>query len=277
MLLRLDVLLGSSHIWPLSGWVHISGTSTMTMLMPVHWRLYVTSDVREFECALTITQLCTSFAWCLFYTATPYLLKPRRAIHPGVAVGFDLLFCGGFITIGLFTLGGLMSTINFGSNSYLSDPGYHSNYSGNYYLAPNNTWVYNITYAGTGYYNSTLGRYVYIPGDIHNVTRSCTPRFTTCVEQDVAVNRVWHAKPRIEYSAIVMNTVIWLDALLHLVLFVWACVDTHKYNSTKKKKTQEQAIESRIMADLDARGMLVNNTNHSDASKASPPSYAREV
>lgn len=179
----------------------------------------------------------------------------------------------------MFIIGGLISTVDFRSNSYLSDPSYHSNYSGSYYLAPNNTWVYNITYVSRGYYNSTSGRYVYVPGDIHNVTRDCGPRFSTCVEQDLAVNRVWHAKSRIEYSEIVMNTVVFLDALLHFVLFVWACVDTHKHNSMKKekKKTQGQAVELRTMADLDARGMFVNHANHSDTWKVPPPAYTREA
>jgi hypothetical protein len=97
------------------------------------------------------------------------------------------------------------------------------------------------------------------------VHRNCEPYFSTCAQQDAYINKLWHQKPLIEGTEIMVAVAQWLGVLFHFILFVWACVDTHRYNArTKRRYTQvdAQEIVERVIRDMEAKGMI---TVHSTA------------
>lgn len=82
------------------------------------------------------------------------LRRPPRAVHPGIAVGLDLVLWLTFIFTLLFTITAVLSLSEFGTDaSQLQVPyyGYGSN-AGSYSLAPNNSWVY-VPSTDRYYYN----------------------------------------------------------------------------------------------------------------------------
>ena len=58
----------------------------------------------------------------------------------------------------------------------------------------------------------------------------------------------------------------WLGVQFHFILFVWACVDTHRYNAkrrTRYSQVNTQEIVDGVIRDMEARGLI---TVHSTAS-----------
>lgn len=166
--------------------------------------------------------------------------------------------------IALFTIAAVSSLNSFGLDSNrLPDPSYPSSYRGSYYLAPNNTWVYNVTYVWDTYrsgdggarFNSTSGEYYYPPVNLSDVVRDCSPGFATCKLQDDFINTLWHGKPQRLALDVTVAVAEILALLMHFTLFVWACVDTHRRNSSKKGD-QAQVIAQAIIQDMQERGLV---------------------
>ena len=222
-----------------------------------------------------------SFIWCLTCLLVLLLRRPPRPIHPGAAVGVDLVLWLAFIVTGLLVVAAIFDIAFLGSGGYIEDPSENGGkYEGQYYLAPNNTWVYNITYvasSGYGYggytYNYTTGTYTYntTTPKTSSVHRDCQPYFNTCAKQDAYINRLWNSKTRREDTEIVVGAVQWLNMLLHFTLFVWACVDTHRKNAVvDQRKTQE--VADRVIADMQSRGLITVHRNGTggEAGQAEP-------
>ncbi|KAK3704887.1 hypothetical protein LTR37_013578 [Vermiconidia calcicola] len=202
-----------------------------------------------------LAALSVSFIWCLICIIIPLLRRDHHPVHPGAIVGIDLIIWLGFIVTGLFTIAAAYSLSYYGFGDEIVDESNQGQYDGGYRLAPNGTWVYKITYdynsAGNYYYNYTTGSY-----QRNNtkpvVTRSCTPIFDDCSEQDEYINTLWQLLKTINAVEIVAATTQWLGVLLHFVLFVWACVDTNRRN----KSRQTQALADRVIKDMQARGLI---------------------
>jgi hypothetical protein len=216
-----------------------------------------------------------------------YLLRrPPSPIHPGICVGIDLILWLGLIVTGLFTIGAIFSIWDYGGGGYIEDPTYGHSYDGHYVLKPNGTWVYKITYVddpcgygnyGTNgcHYNPTTGTYVsnHTKASVH---RDCSPYFSTCAQQDAYINHLWHQKPLIEGTEIVVAAAQWLGVLFHFILFVWACVDTHRYNARMKSRYTQvntQEIVDGVIRDMEARGLI---TVHSTATAQTAEMQERE-
>ena len=177
----------------------------------------------------------------------------------------------GLIVTGLFAVGAVITVASYGSGGYLDDPSYgytSSDYSGHYVLLPNNTWVYKITYvddpcdynyyAKGCHYNYTTGTYT-SNATKASVKRDCKPYFATCAEQDAYVNQFWHEKPLIEGTEIVVAVAQWFGVVFHFILFVWACVDTHRYNARNKRRYTQldaQEIADKVIRDMEAKGLI---------------------
>ncbi|EPE06985.1 hypothetical protein F503_03412 [Ophiostoma piceae UAMH 11346] len=93
----------------------------------------------------TLITLAASALWCVVYVLVLTLRKPPRAVHPGLAVGMDLVLWLALIITFLFSIAAVLSVAEFGSNDTLDDPSYPSRYSGQYTLLPNDTWVFEVT------------------------------------------------------------------------------------------------------------------------------------
>ena len=221
-----------------------------------------------------------SFIFCLVCILVLLLRKPPRPAHPGIAVGCDLILWLAFIVTALFATFGAIYLSYFGNDGdTLSDPSsYNGEYSGEYYLAPNNTWIYNITsvspysasstggiYSGSYgnyFWNSTRGSYQLnntMPST-SSVHRDCSSAaFVNCREQDAYINHLWHTRHQRFATEIVAAALQWINMLLHFVLFVWACVDTHRYNREFKQK-KVNAVADRVIQDMQARGLITVNT-----------------
>lgn len=214
-----------------------------------------------------------SFIFCLVMILVLLLRKPPKPAHPGIAVGCDLVLWLAFIVTALFTTASVIYLSSFGNDAdYLSDPSYSSSdYSGNYYLAPNNTWVYNITsvYSSSSTSSSDYGGYFYnytrhdwqmnnTRPSTSSVQRDCSPDFDSCAGQDAYINALWHSKNQRVATEGVTTAVQWLNVLLHFILFVWACVDTHRKNR-EAKQGRVNAVADRVLTDLQARGLITVN------------------
>lgn len=102
----------------------------------------------------TLIPLGVSFVWCLVVVLVLLLRKPPRAVHPGIAVGLDLVLWLAFIFTLLFTVSAVLSLHEFGDSPSLDAPYYYSgSYGGGYSLAPNNSWVWTTTSDYYNYYN----------------------------------------------------------------------------------------------------------------------------
>lgn len=220
-----------------------------------------------------------SFIFCLVCILVLLLRRPPKPAHPGIAVAFDLILWMAFIVTAIFTTAAIFSLAAFSNDhsSTLSDPSYPSDYSGEYYRAPNGTWVYNITYvspyANTGsdtyntytssngstyFWNSTSGDYQLntTRPSTSGVHRDCSSaNFDSCAEQDAYVNELWRSRKQRYATETLAGAAQWLNVLLHFVLFVWACVDTHRYNR-HLKQTKVNAVADRVIQDMQARGLI---------------------
>ncbi|PSN64884.1 hypothetical protein BS50DRAFT_575026 [Corynespora cassiicola Philippines] len=181
----------------------------------------------------TLITFAISVVWSVICVLV-FLLR-QRPVHPGCQVGIDLILWLAFIPTAMFALVGLMSLQDWGSNGIVN------NYSsdGYYRLADNGTWVWKEN-ASSSYYNSERdcesgsSYYSYNP-------------FSTCAEEEAYVNRLWQMKPnrvRVETAGVVLQ---FLCLLIHLALFIWACVDTHRRNSQKVSKEAEQVAAEIVM------------------------------
>lgn len=174
-----------------------------------------------------------SIVWCL--ACILVLVFRKKPAHPGLRVAMDLLLWLGFIVTILFAMVALLELRSWGEYGDLGF-GYSSSY-GDYELADNGTWVWErdsdyVTRARDCDRNSTSSsssRYYYE-----------MPPFANCAEQDAYINDLWKQKP-FRYSVELTGVVCqYFGLVLHLALFIWACIDCHRYNRSKVSKDAEK-------------------------------------
>lgn len=226
-----------------------------------------------------------SLVFCLVCILVLLLRRPPKPAHPGIAVGCDLVLWLAFLVTALFAVVSAIYLNDFGNDGRrLADPSYPSDYSGEYRLAPNDTWVYHVTsvspyystatssaavpgYTDTGYgtyfYNATRGTYQLntTRPALSSVQRECTSdgAFPSCAAQDAYINTLWHSRhARLATGALVAATQC-LNVVLHFVLFVWACVDTHRRNRAARRGKVE-AVADQMIRDMQARGLITVHT-----------------
>lgn len=209
----------------------------------IPWGLItVRAFTRSLENSLLTTQLPLSFIWSAICLVV--LLVRKRPAHPGVAVGLDLILWLALIVTTLFAAAAAYNTSSFGAHGYIEDYEYGN---GEYYLAPNGTWVYNTTTSSSDYYYENT----YSRSD-----RDCQPDFNSCAEEDALVNQLWHERNHrvgVEWTAVACQA---LAVLLHFALFVWACCDTHARNSRRTRREAE-GIAEKIIMDLREKGQIL--------------------
>jgi hypothetical protein len=189
-----------------------------------------------------------SLIWC--FICIMRLVIAKHPVHPGVRVTMDLLLWLGFLVTALFTMYALFDLLYWGDGGNLSNSlGYSTSY-GDYVLERNNTWVWETSesYSGVTYDRVCNGSSSY--------TYYESLPFHNCAEMDAYVNLLWREKgnrARVELTAVVTQ---WLGLLLHFTLFVWACVDCHKYRHSKVSKDAEK-LAAGIVQNMVQNGAIV--------------------
>jgi hypothetical protein len=184
----------------------------------------------------SLITFAVSIVWCA--ACIFVLVLRKKPVHPGLRVSMDLLLWLAFIVTALFALVALMEIDQWGQYGKLDgyDLGGYSSSYGEYELQSNGTWVWeNSRNSGSTTY-----------GDDRACNRSTSSSsyyagiFKNCAEQDAYVNKLWQEKPHRE--AVEMTGVVcqFFGLVLHLVLFVWACVDCHRYRRSKVSKDAEK-------------------------------------
>jgi hypothetical protein len=168
-------------------------------------------------------------------------LVRKRPVHPGVRVTMDLLLWLSFIITAMLAIFALRDVLDYGL--YGGPDSWNYDYSGSdgdYVLASNGTWVWE---QDTTYINSP---------------RDCTgyTQFQNCEEQDAYVNKMWSEKGH--RSNVTLTGVVcqFFGLILHFALFVWACVDTHRYNRSKVSKDAEK-MAANIVQTMITSGAIV--------------------
>ncbi|KAH6625194.1 hypothetical protein C7974DRAFT_196106 [Boeremia exigua] len=191
-----------------------------------------------------------SAVWCALCIIL--FIVRKRPVHPGLRVTMDLLLWLGFIFTALLTMVALFDVLYWGEDGTLGYSEGWNTRDGDYVLQRNNTWswVQDTDYSGVTYErvcNGSSSNYYYSSGE---------PRFQNCAEMDAYVNLLWSEKPnraRVELTAVVCQ---WLGVVWHFALFVWACVNCHKYRRTKVS-TDAEKLAAGIVQTMVQNGALV--------------------
>lgn len=215
-----------------------------------------------------LVTFAVSVIWCT--ACILFFVVKKRSVHPGLRVALELLIWLSFIVTALFAMVSLFEIKQWGEYGNLdsSTPyGYSSSYGG-YELQPNNTWVWEPpkdTSSSSSNYpydddsTSTISTTYTRPCDRNSTSTYSSyssSYFSSCAEQDAYVNKLWAEKPH-RYSVELTGVVCqWFLLVLHFTLFVWACVDCHRYNRSKTSKDAEK-IAANIVQTMITNGAIV--------------------
>ncbi|TLD03988.1 hypothetical protein PgNI_11425 [Pyricularia grisea] len=238
--------------WILAGAIHLEGYG--------FYGTDFSSD--KYMTKIAIPMFIFSILWGLTDLLVRLCRKPPRPAHPAVILSIDLCFWL------LFIIPILACIIAYSEIDYLGNSGYdgpyipdpsdtsYNGYRGQYYLnQTTDTWIYNVTYVDRPdrEYNYTSNTWYYPEQkDPSTITRVCSSLYSSCSEQDAAVNALWKQKPTRLAIIIAVAAMLGLAALCHFQLFVWACVDTHTWRVNKKQEALTRSIEGML-----ATGQLV--------------------
>ncbi|KAF2643778.1 hypothetical protein P280DRAFT_466508 [Massarina eburnea CBS 473.64] len=194
----------------------------------------------------TLITFTLSIIWSAVCILVFCLRTSHGPVHPGAQVGVDLVLWLGYIVTGLFAVVAVISVKDFGSDGII---GRYSSDGPWTYAQGNNTWVYDSGYSSS--YTSS------------SRTRSCdsssqysTSQYSSCADLDNYINHLWATKSA-RFNAELCATVCqFIALLLHLVLFIWACVDTNRRNSTKVTKDAEK-LAAEIIQNMIKNGAVI--------------------
>jgi hypothetical protein len=201
-----------------------------------------------------------SIVWCAIWILVLLLRRPNRPVHPGLAVAVDLIIWLGFIVTTLFAALCVRDVLEYGYE--YGSPGRIGPYSvyGSYEQAANGTWIWKQTEYDEHFGKTRkcdLANYNK-EGSYHNYPGY---GFSSCAEEDAYVNALWAAKGN-RGRVIITGTVCQgLGLLLHLMLFIWACVDTNRRNRREVSKDAKQ-LANDIVMNMIRTGAVVPAQSH---------------
>lgn len=189
-----------------------------------------------------------SIIWC--FACLLGLVVRKRPVHPGLRVSIDLLMWLAFLVTALFAMVSLMELLQWGEYGDLSGSGYggYSSSYGDYELQANGTWVWEDSRdSSSTSYTRPCNR---------TSSYSYGASFKDCAEQDAYVNKLWQAKPHRESVELTGVVCQFAGLVIHFILFVWACIDCHRYNRTKVSKDAEK-IAANIVQTMITNGAII--------------------
>jgi len=169
------------------------------------------------------------------------LFVRKRPIHPGANVGMDLVLWLGLIVTSLFAIIAVIEEVQWTADNYDSS----EVNSLNYIQLPNGTYGY----IDGHYAEAPNGTEYFVTGNSSDPI-ACGG-YDSCAEQYQVVN-AHHRLGIVEAIGVAFGFAV---LLLHFILFVRACIDTHKRRSGKLDK-RAQRIAQNIVAEMTERGVL---------------------
>jgi hypothetical protein len=200
----------------------------------------------------SLITFAVSIIWCA--ACILGLIVRKRPVHPGLRVSIDLLLWLGFLVTALFAMVSLMELLQWGEGG-MNNYGYSSSY-GDYELQANGTWVWETSRSSSSDSDSDSTTSYTRPCDRNSSSYSFSDTFSNCAEQDAYINKLWQAKPHrasVETTGIVCQ---FFGLVLHFALFVWACVDCHRYNRSKISKDAEK-MAANIVQTMITNGAII--------------------
>jgi hypothetical protein len=195
-----------------------------------------------------ITFSC-SIIWCV--ACIGIFVFRKRPVHPGLRVAIDLLLWLGFIATALLALVSFFELSQWADYGDMGNSFGQSSRYGDYELAPNGTWVWqqdpdrtSTSYLRPCESNSTRSNYYY------------GPTFDNCADQDAYINQLWREKPHRESVQLTGVVCQFFGLVLHLMLFIWACVDCHRHNRKKVSKDAEK-LAANIVQTMITNGAVI--------------------
>ena len=186
----------------------------------------------EYTIPWTLITFVLSVVWSAVCIVTFFTRKPTAPVHPGAQVGVDLVLWLGFLTTGLFAIVGTVSVGSWGSDGridYYSGDGY-------YVQGSDDVWTWHASQSSS-YYGE----------DRPCNSSSRYSSFSSCEEQDAFVNALWKQNVMRYNIDLTVTVCQFLALLFHFILFVWACVDTHRRNSGSVSKDAEKLAAEIVM------------------------------
>jgi hypothetical protein len=206
----------------------------------------------------TLITFCISVVWSLACILVFFLRRPNAPVHPGAQVGMDLVLWLAFIPTALCAILAVSSVATLGQSGRIGDSYYSSSSDGYYnYVASNNSWVWNASTSDS--YSSVYGG---TRDCMRNSSRSSSSyynygtTFDNCTDEDNYVNALWHDKSHRFNTELTATVCQFLALFLHLVLFIWACVDTNRRNSHKVGKDAEKIAADIVMKMVQAGAII---------------------
>ncbi|KAK3209781.1 hypothetical protein GRF29_44g652830 [Pseudopithomyces chartarum] len=194
----------------------------------------------------TLITFVLSIVWSASCVITFFTRKPTAPVHPGAQVGVDLVLWLGFLTTGLFAIFGTISVASWGSDGTL---GYFGSGSGHYVQGSNGTWTWQTSQSDSYYYEDR-------PCNSSSSSSRYQSSFDSCEEQDAFVNAMWKGNVMRYNIDLTVTVCQFLALLFHFILFVWACVDTHRRNSRSVSKDAEK-LAAEIVMNMVKNGAII--------------------
>lgn len=191
----------------------------------------------------SLVTFVASVLWCAIVMLVFFARK--RPMHPGACVSLDLIIWLAYIATALFATLAVIDIQTWNPN-WDYPTSYSDGREGDYTLLSNNTWVWdNSTSAyGETRYCNTIGYQAVI-----NQTQ-------TCADQDAYVNNLWQQLPNRTRVVMTASVCQYIALGLHIILFIWACIDTHRYRRYENNKDAEK-IAAGIVQNMIQNGAIM--------------------
>lgn len=189
-------------------------------------------------------------------TVARFLRRPPRPLHPALLLVVDGVLFLALLCLSIVLFNATAGLADFGSDPAqgLPDPGGDQRqYIGRYVLTqqPPAQWSYVVTEITV--YNETTGQYSHPDPATTAVVRDCTyAGFATCAAQDAWVNALWLDKGRRLGLDGALSALAVAAAVLHAVMFAWACADVHR----RRRDERAFYIVNEILAEMEEQGVV---------------------
>ncbi|PVI00877.1 hypothetical protein DM02DRAFT_490398, partial [Periconia macrospinosa] len=207
-----------------------------------------------------------------------FLMKKSHApVHPGAQVAVDLILWLSYIGTALCAVAGALSVSQLGNDGTIGGSYWSSGSDRWDYHQSNNSWVYNASSSYDRYSSSSSSS----NGRSCNGSSSSSSSyryssyygeypFANCQDLDEYVNTLWQTKGARFNSELTATVCQFIALLLHFVLFVWACVDTHRRRRGKVGKDAEK-LAAEIVQKMITNGAIIPPPGQAHVRPMAPP------
>ncbi|CAI6332446.1 unnamed protein product [Periconia digitata] len=216
-----------------------------------------------------------SIIWSSACIAVFFMRKTHEPMVPGAQVGIDLILWLAYVGTALCAVAATMSVASWGNSGQIGGRYSYSSYNEGpwSYSAGNNSWTYSPESSSSSS-DSYYGSWTDSSSSSSSSERSCNGSssssysyrsyevypFSGCEDIDAYVNTLWQTKGARFNSELTACVCQFIALFLHLTLFVWACVDTHRRRKGKTGKDAEK-LAAEIIQNMIKTGAVVPPPN----------------